>query len=190
VLADFVCSKQLDKKLYVSSDLRSDEAGNFLDMTMGLDTICNEITALVGPQQYDAGLAAVQLVKAGMHLHGTHPNVDRWTSVWSGFSVIVNRMTFLHRDVGAAPMDYDLLVSGGTHQQCTLDVHELGSRLSYLPGTVVAIVGKVLRHGVKTWDGGERVCQAHFMKDMVHDRLEQSRPEWVYYDDYINLTSR
>ena len=110
-------------------------------------------------------------------------------SVWSGFSIIVNRMTLLHRDVGAEPMHYDLLVSGGTHQQCVLDVCELGSRLSYPPGTGVAIVGKVLRHGVKTWDGGERVCQTCFMKDAVHDRLGQSRPEWVYYDDYINLTS-
>ena len=74
-------------------------------------------------------------------------------------------------------------------QQCVLDVHELGSRLSYPPGTGVAIVGKVLRHGVKAWDGGERVCQARFMKDAVHDRLGQSRPEWVCYDDYISLTS-
>jgi len=41
-----------------------------------------------------------------------------------------------------------------------------------------------IRHGVKTWDGG--VCQAHFMKDAVHDRLGQST-EWVCYDDYINL---
>jgi len=180
----------LDKKLYVSSHVRSEEAGYFLDITTGLDTICNAITALVGPQQYDVGLAAVQLIKAGSHLHNTHPNMDRWTSVWSGFSIIVNRITWLHRDNGAAPMDYDLLVSGGTHQQCVLDIHELGSRLSYPPGTGVAIVGKVLRHGVKTWDGGERVCQARFMKDAVHDRLGQSRPEWVCYDDYINLTSR
>jgi len=87
----------LDKKLYVSSDVRSDEACNFLDMTAGLDMICNAITALIGPQQYDAGLAAVQLVKAGSHLQNTHPNVDRWMSVWSGFSVIVNRITWLHR---------------------------------------------------------------------------------------------
>ena len=103
-------------------------------MTAGLDTICNAITALVGPQQYDVSLAAVQLIKAGSHLHKTHLNVDRWMSVWSGFSIIVNRMTLLHRDVGAAPIHYDLLVSGGTHQKCVLDVCELGSRLSYPPG--------------------------------------------------------
>jgi len=43
-----------------------------------------------------------------------------------------------------------------------------------------------IRHGVKTWDGGERVCQAHFMKDAVHDRLDNQQNGFVY-DDYINL---
>jgi hypothetical protein len=94
-----------------------------------------------------------------------------------------------HRDIGAAPTDYDVLISGGTHQQCILDIHDLGSRLSYPPGTSVGIIGKVLRHNVQTWDGGERICQALFMKDAVHDRLEQSRSEWVCHNDYINLTS-
>jgi len=146
----------LDKKLYVSSDVRSDEAGNFLDMTAGLDMICNAITALIGPQQYDAGLAAVQLVKAGSHLQNTHPNVDRWMSVWSGFSVIVTGS--LGSIVGAAPMDYDLLVSGGTHQECVLDVH------------------KTWCQDLGWWREG---LQAHFMKDAVHDRLGQST-EWGF----------
>jgi hypothetical protein len=158
-------------------------------MTASIDTICNAVTALIGPQQYDTGLAAIQLIKSGVHLDGTHPNLDHWTSVWSGFSIIVNRTTAPHHDVGASPMDYDLLVSGGTHKQCVLDVRDLGSRLSYPPGTGVAILGRVLRHGVDTWDGGERVCQAHFMKDAVNDRLGQPRPEWVCHEDYINMTS-
>jgi hypothetical protein len=98
-------------------------------------------------------------------------------------------MTMIHRDTGAAPTDYDFLVSSGTHKQCKLDVQELGLKLSYPPGTGVAIVGRILRHGVKTWKGGERICQARFMKDAVHDRLGQPRPDWVHYEDYICLTS-
>ena len=110
--------------------------------------------------------------------------------MWSGFSIIVNRKTILHRDTGAAPTDYDFLVSSGSHKQCVLDVQELGLKLSYPPGTGVAVVGRVLRHGVKTWEGGERICQARFMKDAVHDRLGQPRPDWVRYEDYICLTSQ
>ncbi len=84
-------------------------------------------------------------------------------------------------------MDYDLLFSSGTHEQCMLDVRDLGLRLSYLPGTAVAIAGKVLRHGVEAWDGGERICQARFMKDAVHDRLGQQRPDWVCHKDYLDI---
>jgi len=45
-----------------------------------------------------------------------------------------------------------------------LDVHELGSRLSYPPGTGVAIVGKVLRH-VSRLGMEERGLPGTFMKD-------------------------
>ena len=88
------------------------------------------------------------------------------------------------------PMHYDLLVSGGTHESCVLDVHELGLKLAYLPSTAVAIVSQVLRHGVETWDGGEQICQARFMKDVIHDWLGLPRPDWVCHMDYINLTSK
>jgi len=161
-----------------------------LQITAGLDVICNAITALIAPQQYDSGLSAIQLLKSDVHLHRTHPNLDHWISVWSGFSLIINRKTIPHRDTGAAPMHYDLLVSGGMHESCVLGVRELGLKLSYLPNTAVAIVGRVLRHGVETWDGGERICQARFMKDAVHDRLGLPRPDWVCHIDYINLTSK
>ena len=163
MIYDLCCYwKQLHEKLYVSSDVRSDHAANFLKATTGIDIICNAITALIAPQQYDVGLVAVQHLKDGVHLHKTHPNLDHWISVWSGFSMIINRETYIHCDVGAAPMDYDLLFSSRTHKQCKLDIQDLGLRLSYLPGTVVGIAGKVLRHAVKSWDGGERIC---LMKD-------------------------
>jgi hypothetical protein len=177
----------LHEKIYVSSDIRSDAAADFLHATASVDLIANAITALIAPQQYDAGLATIQLLKEGMHLHDTHPNLGYWTSVWSGFAMIVNRKTYIHRDLGAAPMDYDLLFSSGTHKRCVLDVRDLGLKLLYPPGTGVAITGKVLRHAVETWDGGERICQARFMKDAVHDRLGQQRPDWVYHKDYLCL---
>ena len=182
-----LCLEKLNKKIYVSSDVRSDDAADFLRATANVDLIANAITALIAPQQYDVGLAAIQLLKDGMHLHKTHPNLECWTSVWSGFAMIVNRKTYIHHDVRAALMDYDLLFSSGTHKQCMLDVRDLGLRLLYPPGTGVAITGKVLRHGVETWDGGERICQAWFMKDAVHDHLGQQRPDWVCHKNYLDL---
>jgi hypothetical protein len=173
--------------LYVSSSIKTETAAGFLQVTAPLDIIYNAITSLVAPKLYDIGLGAVRLIKEGHSLHQTHQNVHLWTSVWSGFALIVNRKTPFHRDPGGAPPDYDLLISSGTHTSCVLEVHDLGVMANYLPSTVVAIAGKVLHHGVGSWDGGERICQAHFIKDAVHDRLGLPRPDWVLYDTYFGL---
>jgi hypothetical protein len=92
--------------------------------------------------------------------------------------MIINRETYVHRDVGSAPMDYDLLFSSGTHEQCMLDIWDLGLRLSYLPDTVVGISGKVLRHGVKTWDGGERICRGLYSPPQFPTGNSQICLEW------------
>ena len=101
--------------------------------------------------------------------------------MWSGFSIIVNIKTILHHDTGAAPTDYDFLVSSGLHKQCVLDVQELGLKLSYPSGTGVAIVSRVLRHGFKTWEGGERICKVLFMKVTVHDWDSPDQIEFIIY---------
>jgi len=183
-----ICFQRLQDFLYVSSSIKSDYSADFLEMTANFNIICNAITALVAPEQYDAGMAATQLIKSGQHLYETHQSIYHWNSVWSGCSVIVNRSTPIHRDAGAAPTDYDFLSSSGTHKRCVLDVYELGARLWYPPGTGVVQLGRIFRHGVRKWDGGERICCALFVKDAVHDRLEQRRPNWVSYNDYICLT--
>jgi len=181
--------KQLTDNLYVSTALKTDAAAKFIEASVCVEVLCNAMTALTAPQQYDIGLTAVQRIKDGQSLHRKHPIVNAWISVWSGFAVIVNRATALHRDWGGSATHFDSLFSAGTHTNCNLDVPDIGATFSYLPGTGVAIVGKVLRHGVKVWEGGERICQARFMKDAVHDRLGLPKPTWVNYDDYIGLTS-
>jgi hypothetical protein len=177
--------QQLSESLYVSADVRTNEATDFLRTTASLDILSDAVTALVAPKQYDCGKAAIMSLKEGNHLDRHLPAVDHWNSVWSGFALIVNRETPFHRDMGGAPSDYDFLLSGGTHTECFLDVRELGLKLRYLPGTGIAIAGRVLRHGVGDWSGGERICQAMFIKDSVHNRLGQPRPSWVLHGDYF-----
>ena len=179
--------KKLTDRLYVSTDLRSEAAGDFLRSTYSLSVLCNAMTALVASQQYDSGQAAIQKIKDGKELDSLHPNLGYWHSIWSGFSLIVNRMTVFHRDPGASAPCFDLLISGGTHSDCKLELPDIGATLSYAPGTGVFVTGRVLRHGVKSWSGGERICLAHFMKDIVHDRLGQPRPEWTNIDDFLEI---
>jgi len=51
------------------------------------------------------------------------------------------------------PYTLYLLVSAGTHTKAELSVPELGVHLSYRPGDVVAVCGKVFLHEVADWSG-------------------------------------
>lgn len=113
----------------MSQDLRSEAAAHFLQTIAAHQVLCDAITCLVSPDLYDAGWAACQAIKATGPLKGARKNVKYWCSVWSGFSLIVNRETPFHRDSGSAAPTYDLLISAGTHTSCTLDVAEVGARI-------------------------------------------------------------
>jgi len=124
--------------------MKKDSTASFLQVTSSQAIISNAITALIAPEQYDGGLAAIQRLKGEGVLANMHPNISLWISVWSGFSLIINRVTPNHSDFGGAPSDYDLLVSARTHVDCVLDIADLGASFSYQPGTAIAVVGKVL----------------------------------------------
>ena len=92
--------------------------------------------------------------------------------------------------MGGSPTCYDFLLISGTHKQSRLDLPELGTSLSYGPGTLVAVSGKVLLHRVKWWERGERVCIAHFTKDAVHARLGLERPQWPRQQTYLQMLGK
>jgi hypothetical protein len=148
------------------------------------ELLCNSVMSLITPELFDLGLAAIQKVKDGVEMAAVYRNSDLWPTVCTAMEVIVNRTTPPHRDEGASPTQYDLLLSYGVHDGTTLDVHELGLSLSYPPGTLTSLCGKILFHEV-VHKGGERVCLAHFMKDAVHDRLLIPRPAWPKLADYL-----
>jgi hypothetical protein len=101
--------------------------------------------------------------------------------------VIVNRLTPPHRDMGGSPTHYDLLVSAGTHSKARLEFREIGLELSYSPGTMAIVCGRVFLHEVRGWEDGERICVAHMMKDDVHDRQDVARPKWPEQSQYLSL---
>jgi len=81
-------------------------------------------------------------------------------------------------------------VSAGTHTKAELSVPDLGVHLSYRPGDVVAVGGKVFLHQVGDWSGGERVCVSHYMKDKVHECLEVGHPNWPREVDCLSLVGK
>jgi hypothetical protein len=134
---------------------------------------------------YDAGVEVISKIKGGLEMAKEYRHVNLWPSIFSGFQIIANRMTPPHRDPGGCPTHYDLLISAGTHTSCEMKLRELGLHLSYRPGTMVLLCGKVIMHEVEEWSGGERICVAHWMKDAIHSRLDMPRPAWLNRDGYL-----
>jgi Oxygenase domain of the 2OGFeDO superfamily len=187
--------QRLQDDLYVSLALRTQDGANFLHAIANAETLLNAILALSATQLYQMGMEATNALKFDNWVHQWYENVYLWISVFSGIQVIVNRSTPPHRDTGAAGPMYDLLFSTGTHESAELRLGDVQANLGYLPGTVVLVCGRVLRHEVSAWDGGERICIAHYMRDNVHNRLGLPRPDWVNIKSYrelmgIGFTSR
>jgi len=161
-----------------------------MDQVQHSEGLCNAIMALILPELYDSGLKAIELIKQGQEMAKPHPHQQQWPYIFITSQVIVNRVTPPHQDSGGCPTHYDLLVSAGTHTKAELSVPELGVHLSYRPGDVVAVCGKVFLHEVTDWSGGERVCVSHYMKDNVHERLKVCHPNWPREEDYLSLVGK
>jgi hypothetical protein len=144
---------------------------------------------LICPDQFSIGTRAINILQGREEpkLKKWHDNVLLWPSFFSGLEVISNRITPPHCDAQAGASDYDFLVSAGRHKEAWLELPDINTRLSYKPCTVVAICGKVLCHAMPSWDGGERLCIAHFIRDNVHMRLELPRPDWVNNGQYLRM---
>ena len=152
----------------------------------------NAITALTHKAMYTAGLNAKNKLSEPDKLHNVamHENVSLWPSIYTGIGVITNRVTPPHRDNGGCVQWYDLLASCSMHSKATLDVAEIQATFAYPPGTVIQICGKILTHQVDSWVGGERICIAHYMRNMVHEHLGIDQPMWSRRQFYLPLMNR
>jgi hypothetical protein len=145
--------------------------------------ILSAILGVIHPQLYDAGQETLNRLRQ-------HPEIEeqdvlsKWTSVFSGISVICNGTIGAHRDIRSRYEWYDLLATIGDYQECNLELPGIGLSLEYGPGTVVGLSGMVLQHEVPDFEG-ERVCYANFMRDKVHEWAGIPGGTWMktnYYE--------
>jgi hypothetical protein len=155
-----------------------------------MERIVNAVTALIADELYEAGAEGIRRLPTVIAHDSLHPNMDLWTSVYSGIAVISNRKTLKHWDSGGCAEWYDLLISAGTCSAAELTLPDIQARLSYPPGCMVAVCGKLLGHAVLDWSGGERLCYAHYMRNMVHDRVDVHKPGWVKSSQYTSMMDK
>jgi len=137
--------------------------------------LLSAITRIAHPQQYEAGR---QAFAAMQDLADVAEVLRWWSSIYSGISVIANRETPVHRDVGTSPEAYDLLATIGGDEETTLVLPSMGVFMEYRSGTAVLFSGYAVPHGV-TPSVAERVCFAYYIKDNVHERFGVKGLDWM-----------
>jgi len=108
-----------------------------------------------------------------------------WPGATPGITVISNRATVCHLDAKGHKKWYDLLVAAGTYTTCQFRVVDLNLEMKYLPGTVIALNGGLFRHEVIQWEGGDRVCYAHWVKPTLLRALSVPLPSWVTQTEFL-----
>lgn len=140
------------------------------------------ILKIIHPELYKAGIQALRTLQQHPEMVNQSNELlevlQLWSSPFSGYSVISNRETPVHRDNSAQQEWYDLLVTIGPYHSAVLMLPSIGVSLQYNSGTVVGLGGKVVSHGVEAPEG-DRICIAHYMRDQVHERLQVKGPEWM-----------
>jgi hypothetical protein len=109
--------------------------------------------------------------------------MEMWSSPFTTISLMSNRDAPPHRDVGATYTCMDLLVSVGNYTGGEFKVSGLGLTFWYRPGTVIGLLGRVVRHEAAAVGG--RLCFAQYLRETVLDTLLVPRPDWVKIQDLL-----
>lgn len=145
---------------------------------------------LVHKMQYMGGATVVSTAKAGEGVKELKRFADLWASVFTGITIIANRVTPIHRDGKGHPSWFDLLLACGSDSQCFLEVPDLGARVRYHPGDACLICGRILSHAVTNWDGSGRIAYAHYNRPGVVSRfgvnVSSEWPTLVRYGGYMD----
>lgn len=158
-----------------SRSLQSDGVKEWLVDSRRAEELLNIILAIIHPDLYQNAHDALKALQANPEASYAH----RWASVFSGISVISNRITPPHKDRSSDPRWYDILSNLGNFEQSYLDLVDLGAHFLYKKGTVIPFCGNLLKHAVQDWGRGDRICYAHFMRKGVISQFTESLAGWM-----------
>jgi hypothetical protein len=142
------------------------------------EAILSAMFMIAHPAQYHHAAAARYHTLVDEHVTTRWPECRNWPSIFTGISVMTNRVTPTHLDGKGEHSGYDCLVSIGTANAAELNLADLGAVFPYPPRTVVFLTGRVLKHEVKEWGDGDRTCYAHWTRQAVFKKYGFSPTEW------------
>ncbi|KAI6104915.1 hypothetical protein EDD16DRAFT_1443342, partial [Pisolithus croceorrhizus] len=91
-----------------------------------------------------------------------------WNSIYNSMSIMVNCMTPYHTDINGWKPWLDMLVTVGDYPPIDFVTPTLKLRFQYNLGTIIALSGSALEHGVGYSDGNH-ACLAYYMQQNVHE---------------------
>ena len=186
------------RRLTTSKSLRTPEAVQWLQKIKPVEELLDKLFSAISPKLHSTASTVMGRVRSGGLPIGSkgwpQDDIVRIAGAASGVSVIANRASVCHVDTKGSKEWYDFLLTAGTYNKCWFRLPDLQLQLEYLPGTVVALNGRILRHEVLEWKGGDRVCYAHWTRPNVLEALStgperdsESWPSWVAQSDYMDL---
>jgi hypothetical protein len=104
-----------------------------------------------------------------------------WPLVYSVTSIMVNWASPIYLDIQGRPQWLDLLVSIGDYEELDMVLPTLSLRLRYNPGSVLAMSGQLIKHGVGTV-GGNRGIVSFYMRDNIHELMNVVRCNYMHVD--------
>jgi hypothetical protein len=87
--------------------------------------------------------------------------------VYEGHEVLLNVHSGDHYDRQDPKRAWAGMVALGYHRGGYLVLPQLGVRIRLEPGDIVFIRGRMLRHFVEDWEGGQRICIPHFTHSSI-----------------------
>lgn len=175
-------------RLLVSAELqRRDQAVlKWMDNAKESFALIGAIMSIVQPELYHTGRGALEKLFNEPDVVGKHIELfdalEAWWIPFSAMTVVSNRETPLHRDMGGRVDWCDMLIALGKYEHGRLALPGLGVTYRYNPGTVVAFSGMAFEHGATC--PGNRACIALYMRNNVIRRLKLPTPSWLNASDY------
>lgn len=166
---------------------------HWLDLEKQGEYVMDGIFSLTSPQVYRCAKEVMNRIKDhefSLNKYDDYAEAIReWPSSFSGIAVIANRLTPPHYDTNGSIRWFDYLLSLGTHgsnpkESTKLRINTLGANISYNPGSVIAVSGKLLSHSQTGWVDGDRVVYAHFLREKVLAKAKLMNPSWVEYRNF------
>lgn len=128
-----------------------------------LNVVSHEVNAFLEHADHEHYLDAVrnrdkmaELIPSSRCLQAVDP------LVYEAREILFNRVSVEHKDTADPPHGWAVLTAFGTSEGVIFSVPELNLRITFEPGDMICIRGRILTHGTSKWPRGQRIVIPHF----------------------------